>query len=233
LKEAGFHGVVLVEKPLFARNEVFDGGGFRKVLVGYNLRFHPLIKRLRELLGEEIVYSVQVYVGKNLAEWRPGSDYRKSYSAIQDQGGGVLRDLSHELDYLNWLLGGWKSVTAVGGHFSELEIETDDVFCLLMSMEACSVVQIQMNYLDMVGHRQIWINGKSGMIKADLMEGSLEINGHREEYKVERDFTYRAEHLAVLSQDFGTICSYEEGFEIIRLIESAERASKERIWVAR
>ena len=33
------------------------------------------------------------------------SNYLKSYSASKSKGGGVLLDLSHEIDYINWLFG--------------------------------------------------------------------------------------------------------------------------------
>lgn len=231
LQAKRFRGVVMVEKPLFRRVERFDPGDFKKVVVGYNLRFHPLILKLRKLLSGKRILTAQTYVGKNLVAWRPGVDYRKSYAAFKDHGGGVLRDLSHELDYMNWILGGWKSATATGGHYSRLAIETDDAFSLMMKTERCENVLVQMNYIDHTGHRAMIFNSDDLTVKVDLMNGWIEVNGKREAKKVERDDTYREEHRAVLNERWKELCSYEEAMDVMRLIDAAEKASRSMKWV--
>ena len=231
LGKAGFKGIVLVEKPLFSKVENADVKGFKKVIVGYNLRFHPLILKLRKLLTGKRILTAQTYVGKNLAAWRPGVDYRKSYSAFYDRGGGVLRDLSHELDYMNWLLGGWSSVVAVGGHYSRLEIDTDDAYCVMMKTKRCRNVLVQMNYIDHTGHRSMIFNSDDLTIKVDLIQNWIEVNGKRFGLKVERDDTYREEHKAVLGKRWKELCSYHEAMDVMRLIEAAEKSSRRKKWV--
>lgn len=231
LRAEKFKGMVMIEKPLFSKAEKFPARGFRKIVVGYNLRFHPLILRLRKLLCGQKVLTVQAYVGKNLAVWRPGADYRKSYSALKDQGGGVLRDLSHELDYVTWLLGGWHSVAAVGGHYSHLEIETDDIFSLMIKTRRCDNVSVHMNYVDKVGHRILMVNTATASIKIDLMNNWIEVNGNRKDLSVERDFTYRQEHRAVLAGRYSELCSFEQGMDVMRLIVAAEKSAKTEKWV--
>ena len=122
LNGLGYSGKLLIEKPVFSAPRSLPQLGFGKVFVGYNLRFHPVIQKLREFLNHRIIYSIHAYVGRYLPDWRPGTNYTKCYSAFRDQGGGVLRELSHELDYINWMTGGWKMVAAKGGEFSNLQI---------------------------------------------------------------------------------------------------------------
>lgn len=231
LKKDGFSGVVMVEKPLFLHQEHFEEKGFEKVVIGYNLRFHPLIQRLKTALREEKVISVQAYVGKYLPEWHSGQDYRRSYSAVKNSGGGVLRDLSHELDYLNWIFEGWSGVAAVGGRYSHLEIDSDDAFSLMMTMERCPMVTLQMNYLDRVSRREILVNTNLHTFKVDLVKGQLEKDNAQENIVVDRDYTYREEHLAVLSKKYGALCSFNEGMNVMHLIETAERAACEKRWI--
>src|SRR5262245_51763367 len=50
LAAAEFRGRVLVEKPLFARPAAIPRHGFKDLLVGYNLRFHPVLQKLSALL---------------------------------------------------------------------------------------------------------------------------------------------------------------------------------------
>src|SRR3990167_7543788 len=94
-----FCGTLLIEKPLFSTPVVFDNVHHLPIFVGYNLRFHPVLQRLKEILIDEKIISFSVRVGQYLPTWRSQVDYRDCYSAKKNQGGGVLRDLSHELDY--------------------------------------------------------------------------------------------------------------------------------------
>lgn len=233
LAEAGYRGRVLVEKPLFDALRPVPDNDFLGLAVAYNLRFHPLLQRLHALLAGERILSVQAYVGQYLPDWRPGSDYRESYSARAAEGGGALRDLSHELDYLGWLCGPWSAATAIGGHFSELEIDSDDLFVLLMRTERCPAVSVQVSYLDRVVKRRVTINTGRLAVEADLVAGVLTVNGVSESFAVERDHTYREMHRAALNGRDDTLCTLEEGRATLHLIEAAEQASRQLEWVRR
>jgi predicted dehydrogenase len=233
LTDVGFVGRVLVEKPLFDRYRVFPRTGIQSISVAYNLRFHPVIQRLRYLVRNESVLSVNAYVGQYLPEWRPRTDYRQCYSAQVDQGGGALRDLSHELDYLTWLFGDWRAVTALGGHVSHLEINSDDIFVLLMQTALCPVVSVQMSYLDRMSRRRIVVNTQRHTIEADLVGGTVLIDEKLETHNVERDYTYREMHRAALNDESGTLCTVKEGMATLELIELAEQANQRKEWIFR
>jgi predicted dehydrogenase len=232
LVAGAFRGVVLVEKPLYETPRVLPRHGFKNLYVAYNLRFHPVIQAVRECLRGQRVISAHAYVGQYLPHWRPGADYRQSYSARRAEGGGVLRDLSHELDYVQWLLGPWRSLAATGGHYSSLEIDSDDVFALQMVTARCPVVTVNMNYLDRTGQRRLVIHTDAHTLRADLMAGTLEVDGDLRRFEVGRDETYVRQHRAVLAGDGSTLCSAEEGLEVVRLIDAAERAAAGKIWVS-
>lgn len=231
LERSGFDGDVLVEKPLARLAAELPSCGGKRVRVAYNMRFHPLSRRLAQLLSAEKILSVQAYVGQYLPSWRPGRDYREVYSASIEGGGGVLRDLSHELDLLNWLLGGWRTLTAQGGHLSHLEIDSDDVYSVMMTTERCPVVSVQMNYLDRLGRRRIIVNTDRHTFEADYVAGKLMVDGSCEEVAAERDESYREMHRALLGGRHDDLCSYEEGADVMRMIAAAEQAAKEGRWV--
>ena len=233
LRELGYSGKLLIEKPIFLEPHSLPQSGFENVFVAYNLRFHPVIQKLHEFLIGKEIYSIQVYVGQYLPNWRPGTDYTGSYSTSKAQGGGVLRDLSHELDYINWIAGGWKRVAAIGGKFSDLQIDSDDVFVLLLEMENCPVASVQMNYLDRKSRREIIINLKDHTIKADLIHSTLEIDGEMAMFEVERNLTYAVQHNAILKEDYSTACTLEQGIDVLNLIHAAESASKKQKWINR
>ncbi len=233
LARLGYAETLLVEKPVFANPMPVPPHTFRNVFVAYNLRFHRVIQRLRRLLDGESILSVQAYVGQYLPDWRPAIDYRASYSASAEQGGGALRDLSHELDYLTWMFGGWERVTALGGHYSPLEITSDDVFVLIFVTSSCPVVTLQVNYLDRLTRRFVLVNTARHTFEADLINGTIMIDRDRESLTTERDYTYRAMHRSVLSGETDTLCSLAEGLDTMRLIEAAEHAAQRGEWVVR
>jgi len=229
LANAGFTSTVLVEKPLFDRMHGLPDHAFKHVFVAYQLRFHPVIRRLKALLDEATPHAVHAYVGHNLAAWCP-RDYKKNFRARKTEGGGALRDLSHELDYLNWMLGGWTRLTALGGHVSDLEIDSDDAFSLLFETRCCPVVTLNMNYLDSTLQRRVLALTDKGSILADLVAGTVEFRGKTESLKAGHDDTYIAEHKAALAGDAGTLCTLAEGLAVVGMIDAAERAAARREW---
>ncbi len=174
---------------------------------------------------------MNVYCGQYLPDWRPGTDYRECYSANKNEGGGVLRDLSHELDYVNWITGGWKSITAVGGQYSDLEIDSDDVFCLLMVSELCPAVSLQVNYIDRKPKRDMIINFDTFTLKADLINNVLEIQDEQVSEYVDRNETYISMHKALIKNESTSACTFHQGLEVLGLIEAAEESTEKKIWI--
>lgn len=234
LAKHGFQGRVLIEKPIFDSNLVMPSHSFSLAAVAYNLRFHPLLTKLKSLLDDSVqLVTASIHAGSYLPEWRPGADYRQSYSAKSAQGGGALRDLSHELDYALWLFGPWRRLTASGGHLSHLEIDSDDVYTLLMETRRCPLVSIHMNYLDRVPRREILVNTDQHTIHVDLIHNTIAIDGVQESVIVARDDTYRAEHQAMLAGNVEGLCTLEDAMEALVTIEAAEHAAVSHTWIAR
>src|SRR5215472_2261469 len=199
--------------------------------VGYNLRFHPLLRELAHVLAGEHPISAHLYVGQYLPDWRPSRDYRHTASASRQAGGGVLRDLSHELDYLAWLFGPCERVAALGGRFSQLEIDCDDVQGLLLAFEHCPVVTAQLNYLDHEGRRSLIVNTAQRTIVADLVRSTLSIGGEEKSFKLGRDDTYLAQHRRIIGNSHEGLCTLAEGAAVLELIAAAESAAVTGQWV--
>ena len=112
---AGEIGVpVLVEKPLTnslsQAIELAQSLDFRQipVQIAYVLRHSEGFRIFREQLiniGVSDIRQVSSVCHSYLPHWRPEKDYKMSVSAIADLGGGVLREVSHEFDYLLSLFG--------------------------------------------------------------------------------------------------------------------------------
>lgn len=228
--KSNFTGRILIEKPLFNDYQQIPNDYLNRIFVAYNLRFHPILQFIRNLLKHQRIISFTIHTGQYLPTWRPDRDYRTTYSAKQHLGGGVLRDLSHELDYACWLGGNPHRLTAIGGKLSHLEITSDDVFSILMKTERCPLVSLHINYLDRMPMRKIIINTEQHTIMADLMKNVLNINN--EEHKIEMQDTYTCQLQDFLNHEDDTLCTAEEGLTCIELIKKIEQANTSKTWVA-
>lgn len=231
LAEMGWDGPILAEKPLFMRAVNPIDFSALKLVTAFNLRFHPLVQQLLERCAGHRLFSAEFHVGQYLPTWRPDQDYRTGYSASRDRGGGVLRDLSHEIDLAQLFCGPFMQIAALGGHFSDLEIDADDVFHLLARAERCPVVSVQMNYLDRVPRRTLCLNGDGFTAVLDFPNGLLDVNGVTVAAKPERDHTYRGQMRAFLDGDFARLCSLREALQVDRVVGAAEAAVRNACWI--
>ncbi|OGT46212.1 MAG: hypothetical protein A3E82_03110 [Gammaproteobacteria bacterium RIFCSPHIGHO2_12_FULL_38_11] len=232
LIQCDYRGVVLVEKPLFSFIEKLPDHHIAAILVAYNLRFHPLLIQARKIIENSKLITFSTYVGQYLPDWRKHTDYRHCYSAKKELGGGVLRDLSHELDYALWFCGPAQSIAATGGRLSELEINSDDVYAVLMTCVACPVVNIQVNYLERQPRREISMNTNKNTILVDLITGKLFVDGKlHNEVTDGIAQTYLTQHKALLRKQFDLFCSYGEGEAVMKLIGNIEEVAKTNEWI--
>jgi predicted dehydrogenase len=228
----GYAGKLLVEKPLGQLSDTALSAAFEIAAVGYNLRFHPVMMALADAIADQRLLAMQAYCGQWLPDWRPGTDYSASYSADAARGGGVLRDLSHELDYVLWLGGSWRRVAGFGGRIGPLDIRSDDYWSLLLELDGCPSVSVQINYLDRPGRRQVIVNTADHTYSADLIRGTLECDGRTQTFDIEADHTYRAQHRAILAGDTARLCHFAQGHRVMQLIAASEKAASQGCWIS-
>lgn len=149
-----------------------------KVMMGYNMRFHPVVSLSKDLLREGRigrVISARMEAGEYLPDWRPGRDYQNSYSASKEKGGGVILDLSHELDYAYWFLGNPAKVFALSGKRSDLPIETEDAAEILIEFQSDVWCQVHLDYIQRCPSRSFKLIGTEGVLQADLIDHKLKL----------------------------------------------------------
>jgi predicted dehydrogenase len=146
----------------------------RIAMVGYQLRFHPCLRKLTQIVQSGVLgnlLAVRATIGEYLPNWHPYEDYRQMYAARADLGGGVVLSQIHEFDYLYSLFGLPKRIYALGGHWSELEIDVEDTASILM--EFCMAgrpfpIQLHQDYLQSPPTRQCEVIGDRGRSVMDL-----------------------------------------------------------------
>ena len=142
----------------------------RLLAVGFNLRFLPSLRRVKALLDDKRVgkvLAVRAEFGSYLPDWRPGRDYRENYAVRAAQGGGILLDAIHELDYLGWLFGEVAEVLCTAGHVSDLAGDTEDLAEVTLRFESGALAQAHLDYLQRVYRRNLQVIGDAGVITWD------------------------------------------------------------------
>jgi len=234
IRSNGFKGPVLVEKPLSDDIKNVPSELYKNTFVAYNMRFNPLLIKLKDAIKEDSnVISVHSYVGQYLPEWNKERDYRQTYSAKKNLGGGVIRDLSHELDFLSWIFGEWQDITAIGGKFSNLEIDTDDIFSLMFTTQICPSIFVQMNYLDRIPKRNLIVKTNRHVYEIDFLKKTFTQDSSEESIKFNRNHSYLMQNKSILNNDLQNVCSFESGKRVLNLISAAEQSaySEERKWI--
>lgn len=247
LAQAGCH--LLIEKPISSKTK-----GVRQLLelsqkqgivlqVGYNMRFSKSLALFRHLIRSGTigrVLSVRCEVGQYLPNWRPGTDYRLGVSARSDLGGGVLRELSHEIDYLRWIFGDVLWVNAYIGRSSQLEVQVEDVAHLIMGQAGESdarglVTSLSMDFFRRDTTRNCVAIGEEGSIRWKASAGSVE---HLKAEGVEWDTIFLdaatpdevyaaqwAEFLECVEHNRTPLVSGWDGLAALAVIEAAEKSS--------
>jgi predicted dehydrogenase len=162
--------------PLLARHR-------HRIEVAYNLRFLSSARRMKTLIDEARVgriLGVRVDVGHYLPDWRPQADYRRQVSANRSLGGGVLLELSHELDYLSWLFGRFDQVFCIASNSGQLEIDVEDRADILLSREGLTA-QVHLDFLQRRASRGCKVIGATGTIHWDLIANRISLDGPKGE----------------------------------------------------
>jgi predicted dehydrogenase len=221
---------VLIEKPIEYSLErakrilTLAKANNIEVLVAYNLRFLPILGKIKEFIAQHRnkVRVVEIVAGQYLPEWRPGTDYRSSYSATRALGGGVDLDLSHELDYLIWIFGiPTERLFSYTDKISSLEIDSPDYYKGIFKYPGF-VVDVELDYIRKK-ERSITIKGEN----EDLL--FLDFIGKRcvimdteiaDEELFQIDTTYKEELERFLGlKPAENLCTLDESLQIFGLLQ--------------
>ena len=129
-----YSGPVLVEKPLFASPIKEQLSISKKTKCGYNLRYMGYVQFLKIYLEQDLdacdINNVEVKSKSYLPNWRGDRNFKENYSASLEFGGGVLRDLSHDLDLIRYILGPYRICSSWGGNLGVLGINADEYWAI-------------------------------------------------------------------------------------------------------
>lgn len=248
---------ILLEKPIShsmenldkLQNAVENYGS--RILVGFQFRYHPSLNKAREIiqngsLGQ--VLTAHAHWGEYLPNWHPWEDYRQSYAARTDLGGGVIGTLSHPIDYLRFLLGEISALWSFHGHLSPLELEVEDVAEIGLRFSDGAIGGVHVNYVQRPPTHRLEICGTKGTLRWDNDDGILrfykipEIFGSYsnkppspilETFPLADDFdrndlfVAQTRHFLNIVNDIeAPICTLDDGIRIQELVEAIHKSQK-------
>jgi predicted dehydrogenase len=245
LAEHGIH--LLVEKPLADRSDGvshFLETARRRdivVMVGYTFRFYRPLQIVRDSVQSGRigrVLSVRAEVGQYLPDWRPGSDYREGVSGSKSLGGGALLELSHEIDYVRWIVGEVRHVSAELATIGGLEIDVEDTAEIIMRFENGAVGSVHLDFLQRPATRTLRVVGTDGSISwsrsthevvLTSLAGATEVLHPACELPVNQMYLEELRHFFhAIQAHAAPAVTAEDGLGALLVVEAAKRSARER-----
>jgi predicted dehydrogenase len=246
--EAGCH--LLMEKPVSHTLEGIDalhkalehGGGM--MLVGFQFRFHPTLQKAAELLHAGAIgkaLSVRAHWGEYLPGFHPWEDYRASYAARGELGGGVVLTLCHPLDYMGWLLGEADALWAFTSRQSLMEITVEDTAEIGLRFKSGTTGSVHLDYTQRPATHTLEIVGEGGTMRWENASGKLSVYQVQTQTPAWEDFLpptgferndlFLAEmrhFLALVRNEEKSVCDLQEGVRSLRWALAAHQSAKEK-----
>ena len=254
--EAGCH--ILLEKPVSNSLERLDDlqhaaqKSGSKILVGFQFRYHPTLNKARELIQSNTlgkILTVHAHWGEYLPQWHPWEDYRQSYAARAELGGGVIVTLTHPLDYLRYLVGEVEALWSFNGHISALELDVEDIAEIGLKFSNGALGGVHLNYVQRPPVHRLEIVGTNGTLRWDNADGILHFHQMTADFGsysdnpsapviqtfsppdgFERDqlFVSQTRHFIETARgESEPVCRLEDGIIALRLALAARRSSIE------
>ena len=209
----------------------------KKIGVGYMLVNHPVILKAQSLIKQKAIGKIifaRAECGFYLPNWHPWEDYRKFYMAHKKQGGGVLLDTSHEINYLQRLFGKVKSIQGIVGKFSNLEITSDDLALSILKFKNSIVGHVHLDLLQFEKSRSFKIIGTNGVIEGSIATNEIKIfkNNKKKVIKIKLNYDFNDIYFTQLRQFWSLIknkksnlCTGDEAYHTMQIIEGIRKSN--------
>ena len=186
-----------VEKPVFTSEldeaAVAAYADERRFYVACPIRHTRVYGFLEDFVKQSRIFCARSICSSYLPEWRPGTDYRRTYAA-QKSAGGVKLDLIHEFDYLFSLFGIPKESRLLDGKFSDLEIQSVDGVSFI-GRYPDKTLELHLDYYGRVPRREIELYTSDDVVVCDFIKTEIRFlkSGKRIDLSEERNEYCRRE----------------------------------------
>lgn len=186
-----------IEKPIVSLSQLESIKKYKKkekavYYVACPLRYNAVIQYIKNNINLDNVFAIRSMSSSYLPDWRPGQDYRNTYSAHKSMGGGVSIDLIHEWDYLTFLFGKPINVNWMCGKKSNLEIDSED-YAIYIGEYQSKTVELHLDYFGRKTIRNIMLFTKDDTIVGDIANNkitflksgkTIDFNENRDDFQI-------------------------------------------------
>jgi Predicted dehydrogenases and related proteins len=221
-----------IEKPVVSLSQIEDAKLFQTrddsvYYVACPLRYNAVIQWIRNNIDPSDVISIRSISSSYLPDWRLGQDYRDTYSAHKNLGGGVSIDLIHEWDYLTYLFGWPKTVYSLVGKKSDLEIDSDDYAIYIAEFED-KVAELHLDYFGRKTVREVQLFTNNDTIIGDIANNKISFMsaGKTIDFHEERDDYQKRElkyFLDLIYKHVSLEDGYHHGLKVLDLTQGIIR----------
>ena len=236
---------VFIEKPI---SNTLDGiDNLKKfvnkykvpVLVGYVLRYSDSLNFFRKKIIEKKIKHpnvAKIICKSYLPDWRPGQDYKVSASAKKKLGGGVLLELSHELDYAKWLFGELKVLESKIINTRTLKINVEDCANLKLISKKGTVVHIGLNFISKKKIRKCIFTNKSKSLIWDGIANKVIYKSNKRTLEKKKFISntndiYKKQIIhffKCVTKAAKPVVSLEESIDVLNLIIASKKLNKQK-----
>jgi len=235
---------VLIEKPL--SNDLHNIQNFKLlckkmnalVLVGYNLRYSKSLNFFNKLVlslkvGKPL--SATIRCTSYLPNWRPKQNYINTISVSAKLGGGVLLELSHELDYANWIFGNFNQIHSRIS-YKKLKTNVEDCAYVNLISKKNLPVSIYLDFFNKKIERICKLDGSQGTLTWNGIEDYVTIekkNGKFKKWKFNYDrnstYKYQLSHfINCIEQKTTPKVSLQNGIDALKLVLMAKKSNRNK-----
>ncbi len=175
---------ILLEKPICSNlqdsKEIISlvNNNATPIAVAYCLRFMPSLNFVKDIISSNKigpVHSVNIVSGQFLPNWRPTKNYKDSVSANINLGGGVLLELSHEIDYIRFLFGDLNLQFASLRNSKTLSLDVEEIADLTFSNSTNTIFNMHLDFLQDPPERSVRIYGEKGKLNWNLLDNTVHL----------------------------------------------------------
>lgn len=185
--------------------------------------------------------SARAHWGEYMPGWHPWEDYRHSYSARADLGGGVILSLCHPLDYLRWLFGEVEALWAFTGRLGDLGLDVEDTAEIGLRFSDGILGSVHLDYNQRPSAHTLDIVGTQGTIRWDNADGDVQVDQFPVDANdvsslqfpappgFQRNDMFLAEmrhFLALARGEEAAVCSLEDGIHALYLAMAARQSAE-------
>jgi len=218
---------ILIEKPIFHKSVLLKKKLNNNYYVGYNLRFSPVVNYIKNFFSKHDVFFLEMNCKTFLPNWRNGRHYSQIYSSFKSKGGGVVNDLSHELDLLNYMFGKYKIISSYTNKISNLKISSEDICICFGKFISKIFFSVHLNFFTKIESRKFIIVSKSNCAEVDLKKNTVLISYKNKSKKIKfknnRNTELLKMHKNILFKKGKDACSLRDGNYIAKIIEDIKK----------